>query len=216
MRPKIIGNYIDQISYDILEVTGMTKTKSLVFLLSIIAVNSIFCQENEQNVNPEWINPRKVILIPVGLAFSSGKSFGWGVLVGGAYEGALNRYFSLVGGVRYNFFNQYSINDHRFGLFGQVRFYPQGNSTAKFFISTQITGSIVLISYNDNNAISYMPSISPILGYKSNLEGKSFCSEIWLGYNFDFGEINYPENVSGSNSILSNIILGVVYGFKLK
>jgi len=203
------------------------KNRILVFLLLIMITNLIFCQENEEEVDLKK-NPQKVILIPIGLAFSFGEQFGFGFLTGGAYESVINNYFSLIGGVNYSFYSQYSIYDHRFSLFGQFRFYPQGNSPMKFFISAQIAETIILISYHDNNAISYITSISPLLGYKFNPDKKRFFCELWLGYNFKFGNMNYPKDVSYINGIFDNLIIitdnlphgnliiGTIYGFKLK
>jgi hypothetical protein len=193
--------------------------KFIVMALIICMSNHLFAQEtiqeNNQVFSSDQINPQKVILIPFGLAFVFGEQFGFGFSIGGAYEGVLNNYFSLVGGVRYNFYGEDSIYSHRFGLFGQFRLYPQGNSSAKFFAGGQITEYLILISYNGDNAISYITSVSPLLGYKFVPDyTKRHCFEFWLGYNFDFGKMNYPQNVIGNDSIFDGLIFGIVFGIK--
>jgi hypothetical protein len=216
----------------------MDKEKILKLLFLICFCGIVYCQEKEVTKNAEETrkNPSHIILMPTGLIidtygfgviigvplpvgaiFSFGDSFGWGISAGASYEGKINNYFSLVGGIKYSYYTRYSIYDNDFNINGQVRIYPQRQALTKFFISVQIDHTLTMIEYDNDMTISNIPSITPIIGYKSDkLKWKYLCNEILIGYRFKLNEYSYPNGIIRNDSILNNLLIGISYGIVIK
>jgi hypothetical protein len=199
----------------------MQMKKMVIISLMINFAVLAFCQGTDEldrsKISAEEKNLKSVLAINIGYLFPAFRNGRIGFGLGGMYERSLNNYFSMLiegGGIWYK--QKDSIEYLQLDITGYGRFYPQGNSLAKFFIGLGTGYSFISIKYDGNAEGSHLYKIIPEFGYKFVFEYTVL--ELGLGYRFKFGEINYPNGVIGNSneSYLSNIHYRIIGGFRLR
>jgi hypothetical protein len=82
----------------------------------------------------------------------------------------------------------------------------------KFFIGGSSGYSFLDIGYNDDHVKNHLATVTPEIGYKF-IFGSHIMLEIYLSYSFRFGTINYPQGLTGKESLGNGITYGILGGF---
>jgi hypothetical protein len=189
----------------------------LIFLVIFLSVTLVYSQ-NENNDNSGQTNEieqpkqiKSVVAINIGYlitAIKNGTGFGMGIW----YERYLNRFTSLVIDTGGLFFSKNDMGYGKYDLTLHGRIYPLGTSPLNFFIGGSGGYSFLDIGYNNDHSKSHLTTVTPEIGYKF-LFGSHIMLEIYLGYAFKFGTINYPKRLTGKDSLDNGITYGILGGW---
>jgi hypothetical protein len=138
-------------------------------------------------------------------AYKIGDGFGLGIW----YERYLNKFLSFVIDTGGLYFTNNNIECGIYDLALHGRLYPIGTSPMKYFIGASGEYSFIDIGYKNNHLKGHLATIAPEIGYKF-LFLSCISLEIFFGYYFRFGEINYPSGFTGENFL--HVENGITYG----
>jgi hypothetical protein len=188
-----------------------------VFLVFFLSLTLVYSQNKNDGIieetgkNEQSMQLRNVFAINIGYliaALKTGDGFGLGIW----YERYLNKFTSLVIDTGGLFYSKTNMDFGGYDLTLHGRFFPLGTLPMKLFIGAGGGYSFLDIGYNNDHSQSHLATLAPELGYKF-LFGSHIMLEIYLGYSFRFGIINYPEGLIGKDSLDNKIIYGIVGGW---
>jgi hypothetical protein len=203
----------------------MKRTLFLVFIIMIMT-SFIYAQDNDAEEVESTKRNKNIVAIDFGYSISAlmdGQGFGIGVL----YERYLADYFSTAIGTSGLFYkpgldNGYLVYDvvlhGRFYPTGA--FYPSNILLERFYLGCGFGYSFLQMSALGDQAETNLFCVTPEAGYKFVIG--SFLLELWFGYSFYYGEINYPLGSAGTSDIpleptgtydLPQFRFGIIGGF---